>query len=73
MNEINVKLVGLKDIEGKIEAMGKWADSLGMKRSGCLRWLVDKDLAEAHVAQLAGGRIWNQKSDLLDSRRCSQE
>jgi len=34
----------------KIERMDKRADSLGMKRSDYLRWLVDKDLAAADVA-----------------------
>ena len=39
-----------KETEQKIERMDKRADSLGMKRSDYLRWLVDKDLAAADVA-----------------------
>lgn len=42
-----LKVVGFKDTERKIEAMDRRADSLGMKRSDYLRWLVDKDLAAA--------------------------
>ena len=34
----------------KIERMDERADSLGMKRSDYLRWLVDKDLASVDVA-----------------------
>ena len=34
----------------RLERMDKRADSLGMKRSDYLRWLVDKDLAAADVA-----------------------
>ena len=45
-----LKMVGFKDTEGKIEAMDKRADSLGMKRSDYLRWLVDRDLAAAGIA-----------------------
>lgn len=45
-----LKVVGFKDTEGKIEAMDKRADSLGMKRSDYLRWLVDRDLAAAALA-----------------------
>ena len=41
----HLRLVGFK-----IERMDKRADSLGMKRSDYLRWLVDKDLAAADVA-----------------------
>ena len=39
-----------KETEQKIERMDKRADSLGMKRSDYLRWLVDKDLASVDVA-----------------------
>lgn len=46
----HLKLVGFKETEQKIERMDKRADSLGMKRSDYLRWLVDRDLASADVA-----------------------
>lgn len=46
----HLKLVGFKETEQKIERMDKRADSLGMKRSDYLRWLVDRDLAAAGVA-----------------------
>ena len=46
----HLRLVGFKETEQKIERMDKRADSLGMKRSDYLRWLVDKDLAAADVA-----------------------
>ncbi len=46
----HLKLVGFKDTEQKIERMDKRADSLGMKRSDYLRWLVDRDLAAAGIA-----------------------
>lgn len=42
--------MGFKETEQKIERMDKRADSLGMKRSDYLRWLVDKDLASVDVA-----------------------
>ncbi len=45
-----LKVVGFKETEQKIERMDERADSLGMKRSDYLRWLVDKDLAAAGVA-----------------------
>ena len=46
----HLKLVGFKETEQKIERMDKRADSLGMKRSDYLRWLVDRDLAAAGIA-----------------------
>ena len=46
----HLRLVGFKETEQKIERMDKRADSLGMKRSDYLRWLVDKDLASVDVA-----------------------
>ena len=46
----HLRLVGVKETEQKIERMDKRADSLGMKRSDYLRWLVDKDLASVDVA-----------------------
>lgn len=46
----HLRLVGFKETEQKIECMDKRADSLGMKRSDYLRWLVDKDLASVDVA-----------------------
>ena len=46
----HLRLVGFKETEQKIERMDKRADSLGMKRSDYLRWLVDRDLAAAGVA-----------------------
>ena len=46
----HLRLVGFKETEQKIERMDKRADSLGMKRSDYLRWLVDKDLASVAVA-----------------------
>ena len=45
-----MRLVGFKETEQKIERMDERADSLGMKRSDYLRWLVDKDLASVDVA-----------------------
>ena len=42
----HLRLVGFKETE----RMDKRADSLGMKRSDYLRWLVDKDLASVDVA-----------------------
>ena len=47
----HLRLVGFKETEQKIERMDKRADSLGMKRSDYLRWLVDKDLASVDVAK----------------------
>ena len=47
----HLRRVGVKETEQKIERMDKRADSLGMKRSDYLRWLVDKDLASVDVAQ----------------------
>jgi len=46
----HLKLVGFKETEQKIERMDKRADSLGMKRSDYLRWLVDRDIAAAGIA-----------------------
>ena len=46
----HLKLVGFKETEQKIERMDKRADSLGMKRSDYLRWLVERDLAAAGIA-----------------------
>lgn len=46
---VELKSVGFKETEEKIVAIDKRADSLGMKRSDYLRWLVDKDLASAAV------------------------
>ncbi len=46
----HLKLVGFKETQQKIERMDKRADSLGMKRSDYLRWLVDRDLAAAGIA-----------------------
>ena len=46
----HLKLVGFKETEQKIERMDKRADSVGMKRSDYLRWLVDRDLAAAGIA-----------------------
>lgn len=45
-----LKVVGFKETEQKIERMDARADSLGMKRSDYLRWLVDRDLAAAGIA-----------------------
>lgn len=45
-----LKSVGFKETEEKIEAIDRRADSLGMRRSDYLRWLIDKDLAAATVA-----------------------
>lgn len=47
---VELKSVGFKETEEKIEAMDKRADSLGMRRSDYLRWLVDQDLKAATVA-----------------------
>ncbi len=44
-----LKVVGFKDTKRKIDAMDRRADSLGMKRSDYLRWLVDQDLAAASL------------------------
>ena len=46
----HLKLVGFKETELKIEQMDERANSLGMRRSDYLRWLVDRDLATAGVA-----------------------
>lgn len=46
---VELKSVGFKETEEKIVAIDRRADSLGMKRSDYLRWLVDKDLASAAV------------------------
>ena len=46
----HLKLVGFKETELKIEQMDERANSLGMRRSDYLRWLVDRDLAAAGVA-----------------------
>lgn len=47
---VELKSVGFKETEEKIEAIDRRADSLGMHRSEYLRWLIDKDLASASVA-----------------------
>lgn len=47
---VELKSVGFKETEDKIKAMDKRADSLGMRRSDYLRWLVDQDLKAATVA-----------------------
>lgn len=47
---VELKSVGFKETEEKIEAIDRRADSLGMRRSDYLRWLIDKDLAAATVA-----------------------
>lgn len=44
-----LKSVGFKETERKIDAIDRRADSLGMRRSDYLRWLIDKDLAAAGV------------------------
>ena len=46
----HLKRVGFKETELKIEQMDERANSLGMRRSDYLRWLVDRDLAAAGVA-----------------------
>lgn len=41
-----LRIVGFKETESKIDAMDRRAQNLGMKRSDYLRWLVDRDLAQ---------------------------
>lgn len=45
-----MRQVGFKEPVDKISAIDRRAKSLGMKRSDYLRWLVDRDLAEASVS-----------------------
>ncbi|WP_139651404.1 hypothetical protein [Raoultibacter phocaeensis] len=42
-----LRLVGFKETESKIDAIDRRAQNLGMKRSDYLRWVVDRDLAQA--------------------------
>lgn len=39
-----MRQVGFKEPEGKIDAIDRRADQLGMRRSDYLRYLVDEDL-----------------------------